>query len=64
MGLGKNFGPISKSRKVSVFDRVSKSRIFFGDGSRSLGFVVFSFRLVFRSRMFQGSLVKFIELIQ
>ena len=38
---------------------VSESRIFFSvffaDGFRSLGFVVFSFRLVFRSRIFESS---------
>ena len=66
--VGLNFGPVSKPRKS--FWWISKSRVrvtfasrslefffsvFFADGFRSLGFVVFSFRLVFRSRIFESS---------
>ena len=50
--VSENFGPISKSQKR--FGWVSKSR--------SLESVVFSFRLVFRSRIFQSSWQQLIEL--
>jgi len=65
--VSQNFGPISKSRKPfwcvskSRFRVISESWFFFYAG-RSLGFVVFSFRLVFRIRLFQRSWVELIEL--
>ena len=67
--VSQNFGPISKSRKRFWCVSKSRFRVIFASRSldffyarRSLEFVVFSFRLVFRSRLFQRSWVELIEL--
>ena len=57
MGLKSRFRVIFASRQSQFL-----LLLFFADGSWSLGFVVFSFRLVFRRRIFQSLWVQLIEL--
>ena len=61
MGLKSRFRVIFASRQ-SQFLLLLLLLLYFADGSWSRGFVVFSFRLVFRRRIFQSLWVQLIEL--